>query len=75
MEMNTVDVARLRQRDIDVLWCIGRNMNKQKIAEELGITVNTINQHIAHIKTRLAIATKQERWTIEQLAEFARKEL
>jgi DNA-binding CsgD family transcriptional regulator len=75
MRVDIIEKARLGEREIDILWLLSRGNSKQDIAEELKISGKTINSHLSRIRTRLAVATKQQEWTLEQLAEFARKEL
>ena len=58
-------VSRLSDRELEILDRIGQGQGTRSIAESLGLSVNTVETHRAHIKTKLQIETAAE------LARFA----
>lgn len=56
-------VLRLRtlsDREMEVLHCIGSGFSNQSIANELGISIKTVNRHKSNIMSKLAIKTSSE---------------
>lgn len=53
-------VASLSDRELEVLQLIGRGQGTRQIAEQLSLSVKTIESHRAHIKEKLNIKTAPE---------------
>jgi len=60
-------VHRLSDRELQILRCIGRGLSNRKIAEELFISVKTVESHREHIKDKLSLPTSGDllRFAIE----------
>jgi DNA-binding NarL/FixJ family response regulator len=58
-------VGRLSNREVQVLNLIGRGMSSRQVAEDLGLSVKTIETHRLTIKRKLNLATNS------QLLQFA----
>jgi DNA-binding NarL/FixJ family response regulator len=60
-------VERLSDRELQVLRCVGRGMSTREIAEELFISVKTVEAHREHIKQKLGLVSSGEllRYAIE----------
>jgi DNA-binding NarL/FixJ family response regulator len=60
-------IERLSDRELQVLRCIGRGMSGREIAEELFISVKTVEAHREHIKQKLDLSGSSEllRYAIE----------
>jgi DNA-binding NarL/FixJ family response regulator len=58
---------RLSDRELQVLRCIGRGLSTREIAEELFISVKTVEAHREHIKGKLSLVSSGEllRYAIE----------
>jgi DNA-binding NarL/FixJ family response regulator len=58
---------RLSDRELQVLRCVGRGMSTHEIAEELFISVKTVEAHREHIKQKLGLSSSGEllRYAIE----------
>ena len=58
---------RLSDRELQVLACIGRGMSNREIAEELFISVRTVEAHREHMKQKLNLPSSGEllRYAIE----------
>ena len=58
---------RLSDRELQVLRCVGRGMSTREIAEELFISVKTVEAHREHIKAKLGLVSSGEllRYAIE----------
>jgi len=58
---------RLSDRELQVLRCVGRGMSTREIAEELFISIKTVEAHREHIKTKLSLVSSGEllRYAIE----------
>lgn len=60
---------RLSDRERRVLTLLGRGMSTREIADELGLSVKTVETHFAHMKHKLGVRTGRElmrvavRWT------------
>jgi DNA-binding NarL/FixJ family response regulator len=57
----------LSDRELQVVRCIGRGLSNREIAEELFISVKTVESHREHIKQRLNLASSGDllRYAIE----------
>lgn len=53
-------VSPLSDRELDVLEKFGEGLNARQVAETLGLSVNTVETHRAHIKAKLKIGTAAE---------------
>ncbi len=68
-EMND-PVQRLSVRELDVFELTGQGRGTRKVAEELGISVKTVETHKAHIKEKLGLESATElvreavRWAV-----------
>jgi len=60
-------LQRLSDRELQVLRCVGRGMSTREIAEELFISIKTVEAHREHIKQKLGLLTSGEllRYAIE----------
>jgi DNA-binding NarL/FixJ family response regulator len=60
-------LGRLSDRELQVLRCIGRGLSTREVAEELFISVKTVEAHREHIKDKLGLAGSGEllRYAIE----------
>jgi DNA-binding NarL/FixJ family response regulator len=60
-------IERLSDRELQVLRCVGRGMSTREIAEELFISIKTVEAHREHIKQKLGLLTSGEllRYAIE----------
>jgi len=58
---------RLSDRELQVLRCVGRGMSTREVAEELFISINTVETHREHLKQKLNLVTSGEllRYAIE----------
>jgi DNA-binding NarL/FixJ family response regulator len=58
---------RLSDRELQVLRCVGRGMSTREIAEELFISIKTVEAHREHIKKKLGLVSSGEllRYAIE----------
>lgn len=58
---------RLSDRELQVLRCVGRGMSTREVAEELFISVKTVETHREHLKQKLNLVTSGEllRYAIE----------
>ena len=58
---------RLSDRELQVLRCVGRGMSTREVAEELFISVKTVETHREHLKQKLALVSSGEllRYAIE----------
>jgi DNA-binding NarL/FixJ family response regulator len=54
---DTLGVERLSDRELQILRHIGRGMSNREIAEELFISIKTVETHREHIKRKLNLAT------------------
>jgi DNA-binding NarL/FixJ family response regulator len=69
---STSPIHRLSDRELEVLQLIGQGHGTRQIAEELHLSVKTIESHRAHIKEKLNFKTAPEmvrfavRWVNEQ---------
>jgi DNA-binding NarL/FixJ family response regulator len=59
-EKNRSPIDRLSDRELEVLQLIGRGRGTRQIAEELHLSVKTIESHRAHIKEKLNLSTAPE---------------
>ncbi len=53
-------LVQLTRRERQVLELIGRNYSNLEIANELGITPDTVKKHIANLRGKLGLANKNE---------------
>jgi DNA-binding NarL/FixJ family response regulator len=62
-----VGADRLSDRELQVLRCVGRGLSTREIAEELFISVKTVEAHREHIKSKLGLVSSGEllRYAIE----------
>ena len=60
-------LRRLSDRELQVLRCIGRGWSTREVAEELFISIKTVEAHREHIKEKLDLASSGEllRFAIE----------
>jgi DNA-binding NarL/FixJ family response regulator len=60
-------IERLSDRELQVLRCVGRGMSTREIAEELFISIKTVEAHREHIKKKLGLVSSGEllRYAIE----------
>jgi len=60
-------VSRLSDRELQVLRCVGRGMSTREVAQELFISVKTVEAHREHLKQKLELADSNEllRYAIE----------
>jgi DNA-binding NarL/FixJ family response regulator len=58
---------RLSDRELQVLRCVGRGLSTREIAEELFISVKTVETHREHIKAKLGLVSSGDllRYAIE----------
>ncbi len=58
---------RLSDRELQVLRCVGQGLSTREIAEELFISVKTVEAHREHIKAKLGLVSSGEllRYAIE----------
>jgi DNA-binding NarL/FixJ family response regulator len=58
---------RLSDRELQVLRCVGRGMSTREIADELFISIKTVEAHREHIKEKLGLASAGDllRYAIE----------
>lgn len=54
------DPARLSQREREVVTLVVTGMGSARVAEELGIAVNTVNAHLQRIYGKLGVSRRQE---------------
>ena len=61
------EAGPLSDRELQVLRCVGRGLSTREIAEELFISVKTVEAHREHIKEKLSLASSGEllRYAIE----------
>jgi DNA-binding NarL/FixJ family response regulator len=61
------NLQRLSDRELQVLRCVGGGMSTREIAEELFISIKTVEAHREHIKQKLGLLTSGEllRYAIE----------
>jgi DNA-binding NarL/FixJ family response regulator len=57
----------LSDRELQVLRCVGRGMSTREVAEELFISVKTVETHREHLKQKLGLVSSGEllRYAIE----------
>jgi len=53
-------VSRLSDRELQVLRCVGRGMSTREVAQELFISVKTVEAHREHIKEKLNLKSSAE---------------
>jgi DNA-binding NarL/FixJ family response regulator len=53
-------LGQLSDRELQVLRCIGRGLSTREVAEELFISVKTVEAHREHIKDKLGLAGSGE---------------
>jgi DNA-binding NarL/FixJ family response regulator len=60
-------LARLSDRELQVLRCVGNGLSTRKISEQLFISVKTVETHREHIKQKLDLAASSDllRFAIE----------
>jgi DNA-binding NarL/FixJ family response regulator len=59
-DADSTDVDLLSDRELEVLQLIGRGRGTRQIAEDLHLSVKTIESHRAHIKEKLKLSTAPE---------------
>lgn len=59
--------ARLSDRELQVLRCIGRGLSNREMADELFISIKTVESHREHIKEKLSLQSSGDllRYAIE----------
>lgn len=60
-------LERLSDRELQIVRCIGRGMSTREIAEELFISIKTVEAHREHVKQKLQLVSSGEllRYAIE----------
>ena len=60
-------LERLSDRELQVLRCVGRGMSTREVADELFISVKTVETHREHLKQKLGLVSSGEllRYAIE----------
>jgi DNA-binding NarL/FixJ family response regulator len=53
-------IGQLTDREAEVLLMMGRGQSTASIAEELGLSVKTVETHQAHIKEKLGLSSSKE---------------
>jgi DNA-binding NarL/FixJ family response regulator len=66
-EVPSARIERLSDRELQVLRCVGTGMSTREIADELFISVKTVEAHREHIKQKLGLVSSGEllRYAIE----------
>jgi DNA-binding NarL/FixJ family response regulator len=64
-------IAQLSARERDVLYCMARGLDRQAIAEELLMSVNTVRTHIQHCYEKLGVHSALEAANVAMLASRA----
>jgi DNA-binding NarL/FixJ family response regulator len=54
------DIAKLSNREIEIMIMLYKNHNAQMIADELVVARSTVNSHIKHIYMKLAVHSRIE---------------
>lgn len=60
MKRQAADPAKLSQREREVAVLVVTGMGSARVAEELGIAVNTVNAHLQRIYGKLGVSRRQE---------------
>ncbi len=66
------DISSLSNRELQVFELIGRGLSASQMADQLSLSVKTIETHQAHIKKKLGLGSAHElnqraiRWVMEQ---------
>lgn len=60
MKRPAADPAKLSQREREVAVLVVTGMGSARVAEELGIAVNTVNAHLQRIYGKLGVSRRQE---------------
>ena len=60
-------IERLSDRELQVLRCVGRGLSTREVADELFISIKTVEAHREHIKEKLGLVSAGEllRYAIE----------
>tara|TARA_B110000037_G_scaffold82932_1_gene98706 strand:- start:951 stop:1601 length:651 start_codon:yes stop_codon:yes gene_type:complete len=53
-------IERLTDRELEVVQLIGRGLSTREIAENLGLSIKTIESHRAHVKEKLSLRNATE---------------
>jgi two-component system, NarL family, response regulator LiaR len=61
-------VITLTGREVEVLRCLTRGRQYKEIADELGVTIETVRQHIKNIYRKLNVNSR-----IEAVVKFLKK--
>lgn len=59
-DLGNADLQQLSNRELEVFNLIGRGLRKREIAQQLGLSVNTIETHRAGIKKKLQLRSATE---------------
>ena len=66
------DISSLSNRELQVFELIGRGLSASQMADQLSLSIKTIETHQAHIKKKLGLGSAHElnqraiRWVMEQ---------
>jgi DNA-binding NarL/FixJ family response regulator len=66
-DVSPAGLESLSDRELQVLRCVGRGMSTREVAEELFISVKTVETHREHLKQKLGLVSSGEllRYAIE----------
>jgi RNA polymerase sigma factor (sigma-70 family) len=62
-------LAELTDRERDVLELLAKGYTNRQIAEQLGITANTVKKHVDHILQKLQVSTRAAAVAVAMRAE------
>lgn len=60
MELEQDPKAKLSRRELQVMEALGLGHPPRKIAEQLGLSVKTVETHLAHCKQKLGVEHQSE---------------
>ena len=63
------EIAKLTKREIEVVQLIAQGKDRKKIADELNVSIHTVDTHIRHIhvKTNTHSLTEVMVWSLSQI--------
>jgi DNA-binding NarL/FixJ family response regulator len=59
-QRNSVPTPKLTQRETEILQLVGAGLGNKEIASHLGITANTVKNHVHHILEKLKVKSRYE---------------
>lgn len=59
-QLNRVNSSNLTDRELEVLEWIGRGLSQKEIADNMNISVKTVDNHIVNIKEKYGISKNTE---------------